>query len=253
MRYPEAGGSSSFARHAFNELVSFGAAWAQMLVYVVTITTSAFFVPALPLDLLGAAAREPVGRRRRDRRRRRARRAEHRRRQGGGGAQRLPRRRRLRHPAPARPARLRARLQPGDRCRQRPLGRRADVGQPRARDPGRRCSPTPGVETVSNLAEEVRDPVRSVPERLPARRRRRLRDLLHAAVRRALGAARSSSSTASTRRCSGSRRRRAATRTTRCSGVVAEPRPLGLRYSTRRRSTSACSPRRSCSSPRTPA
>ena len=36
VRYPEAGGSSSFARHAFDELVSFGAAWAQMLVYVAT-------------------------------------------------------------------------------------------------------------------------------------------------------------------------------------------------------------------------
>src|SRR5437763_13720720 len=34
--YPEAGGSSSFARHAFNELVSFFAAWAQMLNYVTT-------------------------------------------------------------------------------------------------------------------------------------------------------------------------------------------------------------------------
>jgi len=45
VRYPEAGGSSSFARHAFNELVSFGAAWSQMLVYIVTIATSAFFVP----------------------------------------------------------------------------------------------------------------------------------------------------------------------------------------------------------------
>ena len=45
MRYPEAGGSSSFARHAFNELVSFGAAWAQMLNYVITIAISAFFVP----------------------------------------------------------------------------------------------------------------------------------------------------------------------------------------------------------------
>ncbi len=45
VRFPEAGGSSSFARHAFDELVSFGAAWAQMLVYVVTIATSAFFVP----------------------------------------------------------------------------------------------------------------------------------------------------------------------------------------------------------------
>jgi len=45
VRYPEAGGSSSFARHAYNEVVSFGAAWAQMLVYVVTVATSAFFVP----------------------------------------------------------------------------------------------------------------------------------------------------------------------------------------------------------------
>jgi APA family basic amino acid/polyamine antiporter len=45
VRYPEAGGSSSVARHAFNELVSFGAAWAQMLNYVITISISAFFVP----------------------------------------------------------------------------------------------------------------------------------------------------------------------------------------------------------------
>ncbi len=43
--HPEAGGSSSFARHAFNELVSFGAAWAQMLNYIITIAISAFFVP----------------------------------------------------------------------------------------------------------------------------------------------------------------------------------------------------------------
>src|SRR5881227_1156271 len=43
--YPEAGGSSSFARHAFNELWSFFAAWAQMLNYTVTIAISAFFVP----------------------------------------------------------------------------------------------------------------------------------------------------------------------------------------------------------------
>jgi APA family basic amino acid/polyamine antiporter len=45
VRFPEAGGSSSFARHAFNEVVSFGAAWAQMLNYLVTISISAFFVP----------------------------------------------------------------------------------------------------------------------------------------------------------------------------------------------------------------
>jgi APA family basic amino acid/polyamine antiporter len=45
VRYPEAGGSSSFARHAFNELLSFFAAWAQMLNYIITIAISAFFVP----------------------------------------------------------------------------------------------------------------------------------------------------------------------------------------------------------------
>jgi APA family basic amino acid/polyamine antiporter len=45
VRFPEAGGSASFARHAFNEVVSFGAAWAQMLNYVITISISAFFVP----------------------------------------------------------------------------------------------------------------------------------------------------------------------------------------------------------------
>jgi APA family basic amino acid/polyamine antiporter len=44
-RFPEAGGSASFARHAFDETVSFVAGWAQMLVYVVTVAVSAFFVP----------------------------------------------------------------------------------------------------------------------------------------------------------------------------------------------------------------
>ena len=43
--YPEAGGSASFARHAFNELVSFIAAWGQMLNYIITVAISAFFVP----------------------------------------------------------------------------------------------------------------------------------------------------------------------------------------------------------------
>lgn len=42
---PEAGGSSSFARHGFNELVSFIAAWALLLGYIVTISISAFSVP----------------------------------------------------------------------------------------------------------------------------------------------------------------------------------------------------------------
>jgi APA family basic amino acid/polyamine antiporter len=44
-RFPEAGGSASFSRHAFDELASFVAGWAQMLVYVVTVAVSAFFVP----------------------------------------------------------------------------------------------------------------------------------------------------------------------------------------------------------------
>jgi basic amino acid/polyamine antiporter, APA family len=43
--YPEAGGSASFARRAFNEFWSFFAAWAQMLTYICTIAISAFFVP----------------------------------------------------------------------------------------------------------------------------------------------------------------------------------------------------------------
>jgi len=43
--FPEAGGSSSFARHAFNEVVSFFAGWALTLDYILTIAISAFFVP----------------------------------------------------------------------------------------------------------------------------------------------------------------------------------------------------------------
>jgi APA family basic amino acid/polyamine antiporter len=63
--YPEAGGSSSFARRGFNELVSFFAAWGQMLNYVITVAISAYFVPhylavfweplgSHPGDILGA-------------------------------------------------------------------------------------------------------------------------------------------------------------------------------------------------------
>src|SRR6476660_2798884 len=43
--YPEAGGSSSFARHAFNEIVSFFAGWGLSLDYIITVAISAFFVP----------------------------------------------------------------------------------------------------------------------------------------------------------------------------------------------------------------
>src|SRR3954462_8472971 len=55
VRYPEAGGSSSLARHAFDELVSFGAAWAQMLNYVITVAIS---VICCPYDL--ASVGEPL-------------------------------------------------------------------------------------------------------------------------------------------------------------------------------------------------
>ena len=41
---PESGGSCSFARHAFNDLVSFIAGWALLLDYVVTIAISAYSV-----------------------------------------------------------------------------------------------------------------------------------------------------------------------------------------------------------------
>jgi APA family basic amino acid/polyamine antiporter len=65
--YPEAGGSSSFARHAFNELVSFIAGWALSLDYIITIAISAVFVPHYlsafwpplaqsPWDVLGGIA-----------------------------------------------------------------------------------------------------------------------------------------------------------------------------------------------------
>src|SRR5213592_1510143 len=43
--FPEAGGSSSFARHAYNEVASFFAGWALTLDYIITIAISAFFVP----------------------------------------------------------------------------------------------------------------------------------------------------------------------------------------------------------------
>ncbi len=95
---PEAGGSSSFARRAFNEFVSFGAGWALMLDYIVTIAISAFFVPhymavfwpalrTYPYDtIVGIAVILVARRRQRDRH------------QGGGATQRPARRPRPRHP-----------------------------------------------------------------------------------------------------------------------------------------------------------
>jgi APA family basic amino acid/polyamine antiporter len=42
---PEAGGSASFARHGFNDIAGFIAGWALMLSYIVTISISAYTIP----------------------------------------------------------------------------------------------------------------------------------------------------------------------------------------------------------------
>jgi APA family basic amino acid/polyamine antiporter len=42
---PEAGGSASFARHGFNDLVGLIAGWALMLSYIVTMSISAYTIP----------------------------------------------------------------------------------------------------------------------------------------------------------------------------------------------------------------
>src|ERR671939_1012838 len=54
--YPEAGGSSSFARRALNEFWSFFAAWGQMLIYTITVAISAFFVPHYFGSVIGVDA-----------------------------------------------------------------------------------------------------------------------------------------------------------------------------------------------------
>ena len=110
--FPEAGGSSSFARHAFNEVASFFAGWALTLDYIITIAISAFFVPhylgaffpALdhgPGDVIGGIVVD-----------RGARGTEHPRAEGVGEAEHLPRGRRPRHPGAAGGARRVAGLQP---------------------------------------------------------------------------------------------------------------------------------------------
>ena len=60
VRYPEAGGSSSFARHAFNELVSLRRRLGADARLHRHVAISAFFVPHYLVRVLGAASREPV-------------------------------------------------------------------------------------------------------------------------------------------------------------------------------------------------
>ena len=251
VRYPEAGGSSSFARHAFNELVSFGAAWAQMLVYVVDRRHLGVLRAALPLGLLGAAEGEPVGHRRRRDRDRAPGRDQHRRSPRGGEPQHRPRGARLRHAAAARRCSasssssvLRALVDNVE------LGVAPTWSQFFLAIPIAMLAYT-GVETVSNLAEEVRDPVRNVPQAYMLVAGRDVRDLPDAAADRALGAARLPR---------GGRRLRDAARPASRGGRLRrrpgarrrpEPRSRGLAARRTARSTWACSPRRSSSSPRT--
>ncbi len=127
--FPEAGGSSSFARHAFNDVVSFFAGWALSLDYILTIAISAFFVPHYLSAFPGPARAQAQPRRhlRRARRRRGAGVAEHTRTRRVGEAQLRPRDPRPEHPDPARGGRLRARAQPFAARRSGAPGNGADV------------------------------------------------------------------------------------------------------------------------------
>ena len=250
VRFPEAGGSSSFARHAFDELVSFGAAWAQMLVYVVTIATSAFFVPHYlsifweplntnPWDIVGGAivivvlvALNMVGV------------------QEAAKLSISARGDRLRDAGAARAPRLRARVQPRDPRRQHPLGRRRRRGATSRSRSRSRCSPTRAWRRSRTSPRRRASP--SGPCRTPTSSSRVAVFAIYFTLpadralgaagdgdrRRADDAARASARGGRLRERPDPRRRR-------------EPRASRAACSTCSRSTSACSRRRSSSSRRT--
>ena len=211
--YPEAGGSSSFARRAFNEFWSFFAAWGQMLNYIITVAISAFFVPHY-LGVFWAPLRRVARRhRRRHRRGGRARRAEHRRRQGVGRAERLPRARRLLHAGAARGRRPGAGLLAATRWSTTST---SDLRR-RCRDfliaiPVGMVAYT-GIETISNMAEEARDYGKTIPRAIGGVVVARVRDLRVPAGGRAVGDAGRERHDAA----GAAQGRRAATPTTRCS------------------------------------
>ena len=136
--------------------------------------------------------------------------------------------------------------------RERALGHRADVGELRARDPGR----DDRLHRDRDRLEPRRGGARPAPQHPgvdPARRDRRLRDLLHAAARRALGAAGLPGRRAGRVRDAARARPARGLQERPGARPRREPRPARARSSTARRSTSACSRRRSSSSRRTPA
>ena len=189
--FPEAGGSSSFARRAFNEFWSFFAAWGQMLNYTITIAISAFFVPHyIGGDHVGAAAPLAGRHHRRHRRRRRS-------------------CRRSTSSASKESAGVNVLLAVVDFCTQLLL---VVVGAVLVLSPDTLVNnvhlgvaPTwknflisipvamiayTGIETISNMAEEAKDEERTIPRGDQPRRDRRVRHLRRAAGRRAERAAR---------------------------------------------------------------
>ena len=187
MLYPEAGGSSSFARHAFNEMASFLAAWAQMLTYIVTVAISAFFVPhylAVFWEPLGHGPGDVIFGDRADRG---ARAAQHQGDRGVGAAQPGPGDRR---PPDADRA---------GRDRADPRLRRAICSSTRSTSGWRRrwgdfalgiavgMVAYTGIETISNMAEEASSAHRTIPRGTGASRGRGGRAVRAAAGDRAVG------------------------------------------------------------------
>ena len=182
--YPEAGGSSSFARHAFNEFWSFFAAWGQMLNYIITVSISAFFVPHY-LGVFWEPLRHSPGRHHRAASSwsgcsARSTSSASRRRPGSTSSWRVV----------DFATQLRAR---GPRLRPRALARHAGEQRPprQCADAGRDfliAIPVgmvayTGIETISNMAEEARTTAKTIPRVDRRRGRRRDRDLRAACPR----------------------------------------------------------------------
>ena len=166
--FPEAGGSSSFARHAFNEVVSFFAGWALTLDYIITIAICAFFVPHYLGRVLPGAAPQPGRHHRRHRRDRRCSpRLNIRGPRRVGQAQPRPRGRRPRAPRSLLVVARRRRSSSTRRCsstRSTSAPRRADRELIFALSVA--MVAYTGIETVSNMAEEAQaTPATTCPRR----------------------------------------------------------------------------------------
>ena len=108
-----------------------------------------------------------------------------------------------------------------------------------------------GIETISNMAEEAKDEATTIPAAINRVRDRRVRDLLHAAGGRAVARCRSrSDANGEYYTLLGLPEEEGGFAGDPILGVVKQI-DLGAAPGRRPRSTSACSPRRSSSSPRT--